>query len=264
MLLNFNGSYKMLPTAAGCEIYPVVSIIISTLNDLVGLKSTINSLTLNNYPAKEIIVIDGGSSDLTVEYLKANATQVSVFISEPDSGIYDAWNKGLRVASGKYVAFLGSGDSYSEYGLISLAKCAMDNPKADFISARIEILRSNVIIRTLGEPWVWQKFRRYMNASHAGSLHSRRLFDLHGEFDTSYRIAGDYELLLRARDGLIAAYVDVTAVRMIADGASYSGYQVFNETERAKLQNQAVAPFIARIDRYAAQAKRFIRNHFVD
>jgi hypothetical protein len=102
-----------------------------------------------------------------------------------------------------------------------------------------------------------------MNSIHAGSLHSRYLFDLYGEFDISFRIAGDYELLLRARDKLKAAFIDFIAVSMVADGISQSGYQVFYETERAKLKNKAVSPYIARLDRYLATIKFFVRYRFL-
>ena len=245
-----------------CIHYPFVSIIISTFNDLSNLKYTIEKLSQNVYPSIEIIVIDGGSSDSTLDFLQCSTERISTFVYEPDSGIYDAWNKGLRLARGQFITFLGAGDFYLDGGLENLVRCALANPEADFISSKVEIVRNGSVIRTLGESWNWKLFRRYMNAVHVGSLHSRRLFDLYGEFDTSYRIAGDYELLLRAGDKLKTTYIDLITVRMVADGISHTGYNVFYETERAKLKNKTVSPLIARLDRYIAQVKRYIRNYF--
>lgn len=242
---------------------PLVSIIISSLNNETELKFTIDSMLLNSYSVIELIVIDGGSTDETIQLLNKYADKIAQIVSEPDNGIYDAWNKGLRLATGQYISFLGAGDCYAPNGLRQLVDCACANPQADFISSKLEIVRSGAVIRTLGEAWNWKSFRRYMNAVHAGSLHSRRLFDLYGEFDSSYRIAGDYDFLLRARDKLNTAYIDSISVRMVADGASYAGYRVFAETERAKLKNKTVSPLVARFDRYIAYFKRFIRVHLL-
>lgn len=250
--------------ALGDSSAPLVSVIISSLNDVIGLKYTVDKLLLDKYPSLEIIVIDGASADHTDDSIKYFIDRISHFVFEPDLGIYDAWNKGLRLARGEYIAFLGAGDSYSEEGLSCLVRSAIANPSADFISSRLEIIRDEMLIRTIGSAWQWTKFRRFMNAVHAGSLHSRRLFDLYGEFDTSYKIAGDYELLLRAHKTLKTSYVDSVTVRMLADGASHAGYRVFSETEFAKIKNNSVPRWLARLDRYIACAKRYVRTHCFD
>lgn len=240
--------------------FPLISIITSTYNDDQAIRATLDCISNCAYSAIEYIVVDGGSTDLTQDVIHDAGGLISKSISEPDTGIYDAWNKGLRLATGQYIAFLGAGDVYVEGGLASLVKYALANPQADFISSKVAIHQDGVDQRIVGTAWQWKTSRRYMNAAHPGSLHSHRLFESYGEFDTSYQIAGDYEFLLRAGNTLQAAYVDEVTVRMAAGGISQSDFSVFREMEAAKIKNRAVPPWVARIDRYVAQSKYWIKG----
>ena len=91
---------------------PIISIITVTLNSVKLLETTINSVAAQSYPLIEFIIIDGGSTDGTLSLIKDNETQISTYISETDNGIYDAMNKGLVIASGKYVHFLNAGEYF--------------------------------------------------------------------------------------------------------------------------------------------------------
>lgn len=242
---------------------PLVSIITSCLNDAKGLEVTLNAIAKGSYKNIEYIVIDGGSTDGTIDVISSHLSLVTKYISERDEGIYDAWNKGIKLATGQYISFLGAGDYYTEDGLRQLVDCAIANPEADFISGKCEIMANGKSVRIVGSAWNWKVFRRYMNTMHVGWLHSRRLFDRYGEFDTSFRIAGDYEFLLRAGNELKAAFLDRVVVKMAAGGVSQRGYQVIMETERAKLKHHTVPAIVARLDTAVAFAKRFLRNRFL-
>ena len=89
------------------------SVIISTLNSCKDLKLTIENLKKNYSKSFEVIVIDGNSNDDTIYYLKKESF-ISKWISENDTGIYDAWNKGLNLAKGKWIMFLGAGDTINQ------------------------------------------------------------------------------------------------------------------------------------------------------
>ena len=88
---------------------PSVSVIVSTLNDGDKLQMTIESFINQDYENKELLVIDGLSTDSTTEICKKYQNVISVYVSEKDSGIYDAWNKGLKFSKGEWITFLGAG-----------------------------------------------------------------------------------------------------------------------------------------------------------
>jgi glycosyltransferase involved in cell wall biosynthesis len=89
-----------------------VSIIVAVYNGKATLQQCIDSVAQQTYLNKELIIIDGGSKDGTVELLKTNSTKFSYWISEPDRGVYNAWNKGLAQAQGEWICFLGADDYF--------------------------------------------------------------------------------------------------------------------------------------------------------
>lgn len=238
---------------------PLVSIIIATLNAGEAIAATIRSIRHITIPKIELIIVDGGSVDSTMDIVNHAGDVVTTLIEEPDHGIYDAWNKGVRVSKGQYLAFLGAGDEYLPGGLETLLKCALANPEADYVSSKVALIKNGTAYRVVGSSWVWRKFRRHMYVAHPGMLHSRRLFEKYGQFDTSFKIAGDYEFLLRARDDLVTAYRDEVTVRMLGGGVSQLDRRVFQEAQLAKLKNNVVSPWIAAFDRYVGETKQRLR-----
>src|SRR5690606_3965772 len=93
---------------------PLISIITVNLNNLEGLKRTMASVFNQTYQNFEYLIIDGGSSDGSKEYIEANADKISYWVSEPDKGIYNGMNKGIKKARGEYLLFLNSGDHFVE------------------------------------------------------------------------------------------------------------------------------------------------------
>lgn len=88
----------------------MISIIVAVFNGKITLQHCIDSVAQQTYPNKELIIIDGGSKDGTVNLLEENRNKISYWISEPDRGIYNAWNKGLEQTTGKWIIFLGADD----------------------------------------------------------------------------------------------------------------------------------------------------------
>ena len=91
-----------------------VSIIISVLNGAKTLQSCLDSIALQDYNDIELVVVDGGSSDGTIQILGKNEDIITSWLSEPDSGNYDAWNKGLEIVTGEYICFIGCDDCFAE------------------------------------------------------------------------------------------------------------------------------------------------------
>ncbi|MGB8703989.1 MAG: glycosyltransferase, partial [Gillisia sp.] len=99
---------------------PLLSIITVNLNNLEGLKRTMQSVFEQTWQEFEYIVIDGGSSDGSKEYIEANSAKIDHWVSEPDKGIYNGMNKGIKVANGEYLLFLNSGDELSRRNILQI------------------------------------------------------------------------------------------------------------------------------------------------
>lgn len=212
------------------------SIIIATYNAAESLQHTLNSIRNQFFLDYELILIDGNSSDDTVRIIKENIDIVTFWISEPDKGLYDAWNKGIKASKGKWIAFLGAGDTLLPDALYSYQTYIDSLSIApDYISAIIK--RTNEkgdFISHLGEAWNWNAFRDSMNVAHVGSLHSKQLFEEMGLYNQAeYKICADYELLLRKKDTLKTGFLNKPIGEMPIGGLSFS-VKALKESARAK------------------------------
>lgn len=232
---------------------PLVTIVTATFNDLDLLSATINSIRSQTYKNFEWIIIDGGSTDGTVDLLKQNEDIISFWISEPDKGVYDAWNKAIKQSNGEWISFLGSGDKYYSNAVHRYIEYIQGNKNKnfDFVSSRVDYqYGAKEKTRIIGKPWKWNKFKKYMCTAHVGSFHNKRLFEIYGLFDDEYKITGDYELLLRPKENLCAGFFpDVTAV-MISGGVSVANNRVFVENYRAKVTTAGRNSFIAYLEMF--------------
>jgi glycosyltransferase involved in cell wall biosynthesis len=179
-----------------------ISIIVAVRNGNATLQQCIDSVRQQTYPNKELIIIDGGSTDGTVKLLAENGDNVSYWISEPDRGIYNAWNKALALAHGEWICFLGADDFLWDSTVLERMVEHLQK-----LPQNIRVAYGQIMLigedenpsRLIGEPWEQAKksFNQHMNIPHVGTMHRRSLFELNGNFDESFQIAGDYELLLR-------------------------------------------------------------------
>ncbi len=222
---------------------PLISIIIAVFNGAATLQQCIDSVARQTYPNKELIVIDGSSSDGTVELLQANHEKLTYWISESDGGIYSAWNKGLARAQGEWICFLGADD----YFWNAQALAQMTEPLAK-LPSNIGVAYAPVMLVNaegeqlypVGEPWgkLKERFKQLSCIWHQGVMHRRSLFERHGQFDETFRIAGDYELLLRELKNADAVFIpDVIITAMRQGGISNNPantLQTMRELRRAQ------------------------------
>ena len=178
------------------------SIIVSVLNSAYTIHRCINSVVKQSYPNKELIIIDGGSTDGTVEILQANDGVIDFWESKKDFGIYNAWNKALDYANGEWLYFLGADDYL--FSLDTLESVAHEltklPPECKLAYGRVCIVnKDGKIIFEKGEPW-----ENFINRSsysmvipHQGVFHNRNLFEEYGRFDEYFQIAGDADFLFR-------------------------------------------------------------------
>jgi glycosyltransferase involved in cell wall biosynthesis len=225
---------------------PLVTVITAVFNGNDCLENCIESVLSQDYPNVEHIILDAGSTDGTVEILRRHDDRLALWVSEKDSGVFDAWNKGLQLARGEWIAFLGADDIYLAGAISVYMQLARLNPQAEFLSSRARLDHPTGYAPVFGGPWEWPRFATAMSTIHVGTMHRRSLFERYGEFDKTYRIAGDYEYLLRAREHLRAAYTPATTVVMRAGGLSDTTAGLY-EARRAKVargvQSAVVAAF---------------------
>lgn len=195
-----------------CDTTTKITVIIAVYNGAKTLQQCLDSVAQQSHPHVELIVIDGGSKDGTVELLKANQANISYWVSEPDRGIYNAWNKALAQATGEWVCFLGADDFFWDAQVLARMAAALRERPPDVRVAYGQIMLLNQhgqSLFPLGEPWpkVKDRFKQVMSIPHQGVMHRRSLFEARGFFDESFRIAGDYELLLRELKSAEAVFV---------------------------------------------------------
>jgi glycosyltransferase involved in cell wall biosynthesis len=177
----------------------VVSVITVSFNAVTTIGKTIDSVEKQTYPGVEYIVIDGGSTDGTVELLRQRTAQIDVWISEPDKGISDAFNKGIALASGEYIAIVNS-DDWLEPDHLRIAVGELQRSKADFVFGDMMLHTRNGtrVNLFLGEPTYASRIGHYMPyLNHPTVVCVATAFDRVGLFDTSLRTAMDYDWLLR-------------------------------------------------------------------
>ncbi|WP_020601975.1 glycosyltransferase family 2 protein [Spirosoma spitsbergense] len=244
---------------------PQITVIIATYNVEKYLDECLLSVLNQSYKDFEVIIIDGGSTDDTVNIIKQYKEKISYWISEPDQGIYDAWNKGLNKAKGNWISFVGADDQlhpdaflmYTEHINQHLRK-----EELEFVSSRINIVNEDLSpICTVGEPWTWEGFQREMITWHVGTFHSKRLFDKYGMFDKNYKVSGDYELLLRPKDKLITSFVDQITAKMRSGGiSSVNLIEASAETYDAKVKNGILSKNRGKILKFIDKFRLLVRN----
>jgi len=198
-----------------------ITLIISTLNAEKNLEKTIVSYLNQSYSNKELIIIDGGSTDKTNQIIYKYKDHIFYSTSDKDKGVYDAWNKGLSVCTGDWICFLGSGDQfYSENTLSDLIKLS-ENKDINYVSGKIYLHDQNGnYIEDLGKEWSYKKISSQIVIGHPGSLHSKILFKKYGLFNSNFKISGDHEFLIRTGKYIKSKFLKNYVVKMDNCGIS--------------------------------------------
>jgi len=175
-----------------------ISIITVVYNAAATIEQTILSVVKQDYSNIEYIIVDGGSTDGTLEIIKKYEDKIEHWVSEPDHGIYDAMNKGLTHATGNYIYYLGADDCLLAPTSISqVVSFLQDNPEVDVLCASVMMVDSvyrieKVYSSNFSEADVLSGY----NTPHQGMFVRREILQKH-RFDTSYHIAADYKNFLK-------------------------------------------------------------------
>jgi glycosyltransferase involved in cell wall biosynthesis len=206
---------------------PLISVIVALLNAKPTLLQCINSVWTQTYPRKELIIVDGGSSDGSVDILIENDEKIDYWHSDHDKGVYQAWNRGLARARGDWIYFLGADDYLFDEQVLERTVAQLNSVPSNVRVAYGEIMtispEGSLSFRR-GQSWdlLRKGFKRAMCLPHQGVLHRRSLFEVHGTFDESFRILGDYELLLRELKEGQAVFIPGVITAMRQEGLSSS------------------------------------------
>lgn len=237
-----------------------VSIITVVWNNASTIKDAIDSVLAQTYENIEYIVVDGASSDGTVEIVQSYEDKITKFISEPDKGLYDAMNKGLALATGDIVGILNSDDFYIDEFVIEKVVKEFEEKEVDSVYADLVFVKPNDLSKTVryydSSHFTPDKFAYGWMPAHPTFFVKREFYEKHGVFKTDYKIAADYELLTRflGKNKVSYSYIKEPIVKMRIGGASTSGiksnYILNKEIIRACKENDIYTNWLMVLSKY--------------
>lgn len=203
-----------------------ISIITAAFNSGSTIADTLKSVSAQTYQNIEHIIIDGASKDNTLELVKSHGARVCAVVSERDKGIYDAYNKGIAMASGDIIGMLNSDDLYFSNNVIERVMKEFENPEIDACYADlvyIDKVDTNKIVRY----WKSREFSKgdFFHGfvpAHPTLFLRRGVYQKCGSFNIEYSLAADYEFMLRIFEkyGIRSSYIPELFVRMRTGGAT--------------------------------------------
>jgi len=203
-----------------------VSIITVCFNSEKYIRTAIESVVSQTYHDIEYIIIDGGSTDRTIEIIKSYGSKISKLISESDSGIYDAMNKGIKLATGDIIGVVNSDDLLAQNTSIEMVVDTFKNTSADSVYTDLYYVKrddTNKIMR------YWRTGKYEMNLlkkgwhpAHAAFYVKRNIFMKYGLLDTDFLIAADFEMIIRflGRYKISSHYLHQVVAKMRLGGVS--------------------------------------------
>jgi glycosyltransferase involved in cell wall biosynthesis len=247
-----------------------VSIITVAYNAADTIERTICSVIDQGYPCAEHIIIDGGSLDGTMTIVNRYRNKFASVVSEADTGIYDAMNKGLLCASGDVIAFLNADDEYVHRHVLGDVAEMYRGRQLDAVFGDVVFVSPNapdkVVRRYRSRSFSPQKIAWGWMPAHPGMFVHRRVFERFGPFKTNYRIAGDFEFVARAfgSNTLKYANIDSVLVRMRIGGVSTDGLrstiQLNREVLRACRENGISSNLFKIMTKYPSKVMELIRR----
>ena len=225
---------------------PLLSIITICYNIKDEIEKTCQSIVNQTWQDFEWIVVDGGSNDGTVDVLNKYRSRMNVFISERDKGVYNAMNKGIKLASGEWLSFMNGGDAYAANDVLEKVFKNKEYD-ADVLYGNInEIYPDGRTEQSNYKTKIDLSFFTNHNINHQSSFIRRKLFDKYGIYDEEYKIASDWEKwIVFAENGCNFKYVDVIIADFMCNGISSKQSSVLS-SEHEKI----CAKYFVRQSRY--------------
>ena len=223
-------------------VAPKISILMATWNCSPLLATFFRSLEEQSPGDWELLILDNCSSDglpqMVRQYQAVHSDHLIRFSSQADLGIYDAWNRGIKLAGGTYLCFIGADDTFvSSESLQQLLD--LTSTSAELITCRNSYYSSDGrFLRHWGSAWCWRRMRESMNIAHPGMLVRRDLFERFGLFDPIFKICGDYEWFLRLAPTVSSVHSQTSILKIVQAGVSHTKIgSVYAETFRAQARH---------------------------
>jgi len=230
---------------------PLISIITVCYNAEEYIEQCIQSVLSQDFDNFEYIIIDGGSTDATLNVIEKYQDELAYWHSKPDRGISHAFNQGLEQAKGEWIVFLNADDCYCNTKVLSsIASVLRVSANIDLVYGQIQIVKRQQCIEPIsglvGQSWEWKSFRFHSTIPHPASFTHKRLFERLGLFDENFRNALDYEFYLRAGKTLKVLYVSDLWVWMRTGGMSTDeAYRSYAESRDAQIKHAVFGHSIA-------------------
>ena len=217
---------------------PFISIITVVKNDSSGLQKTLESVIEQDFNNYEYIIIDGASNDSTVDVIKNYESSINYWISESDNGIYDAMNKGISVAKGKWIHLLNASDYYVDSSVLDKVSRLLTFPEKFFYYFTLK--------RIIGEReefygWEYRPWKLWYSCCipQPTMFVSKNAYDQVGLFNTRYKIGADHDMTIRLiKSGLHPIFTDIPTTAMPYGGASTLNItESFNEFRKMTVNN---------------------------
>ena len=246
-----------------------ISIITVVWNNEKTIKDAIESVLGQTYKDIEYIIIDGASSDGTVEVVKSYGDKISKFLSEPDRGLYDAMNKGIALASGDVVGILNSDDFYIDNGVIERVVKEFEKSQVDSVFADLVYVKSdnlNKVVRYYDSShFTPQRFAYGWMPAHPTFFVRRWVYQKYGLFRTDLKIAADFDILARFlyTYKISYSYMKEVLVKMRLGGVSTSLSSIWiNNIEQLRIcrQNSIDTNIFKIISKYPSKLMGFVRK----
>lgn len=231
-----------------------ISIITVSYNSEKTIEATIKSVINQTYPDIEYIIIDGGSTDRTLGIIEKYKDKIAKIISEPDKGIYDAMNKGLKLATGEIIGILNSDDLYYDEKVIETVVKKIEEQNVDCLWGDLVYVNKNNINQIIrfwkSSEYENRKFQKGWHPPHPTFFVRKKIYEKYGDFNLKFKIAADYELMLRFLEKykIKFCYIPMILVKMKIGGKSNKS--IFNiikaniESCRAwKVNGLKISPF---------------------
>ena len=211
---------------------PLITVITVVFNGAQTLRDTIESVMQQSYDNVEYIVVDGGSSDATVDILRQYDHVIDYWLSEKDGGIYDAMNKGIALCSGDYVGLLNSDDMFADGRVLQAIADRFCQTQVDAVFSCLNIVDKTNLKKILRKYRVAKLSSALLRIGvmppHPTFYCKRSCYERGGMYKTDYKIAADFEMLVRLliRQKITWSFIDKVTVTMRSGGVSNSGFMM--------------------------------------